>query len=230
MTTPSDILGPLKEFEPLEALRRDIHTLSETALTQRIGSKETKDAALSIGSDVKRVRKLLDDRRKAITSPMQDTVKRIIAYADKLDEPLARAEAHIRQQANAYAESIAAGQRRQAAALEMERQRIRREEEVKMRNAAALAESVEDELAAKRRIEQQARMQQAETAAKERELKSQGVKNTVETWKFEVTDAALVPREFLIPDMQALRQAVNYRKLRDIPGVKIWSEKSVRLG
>lgn len=226
----SEVLGPLKEFEPLELLRRDIQTLSETALTQRIGSKETKDAALAVGADVKRVRKLLEDRRTSITGPMQDTVKRIIAYAKQLDEPLARAEAHIRAQAISYAESIAAEQRRAAAALEMDRQRILREEEAKRRSAAALAETPEENLQAQAAIERESKVQRAEVAAQAKQVKSEGVKGTTEVFKFEVSDEALVPREYLQVNSSAIRQAIYYKHLREIPGVKIWVEKSVRLG
>lgn len=226
----SQVLGQLKEVEPLEALRTDIQAITELALSQRVMDVTTKDAALAIAVDVKRVRKAIEERRKLITAPLQDTVKRVIAFADTLDQPLARAEAHIRGEAVRYANEIAAEQRKAQAAIEMEKLRIRREEEARLRSAAAMAESTEEHLQKADQIREETKVQQVETSVRAREVKAQGVKGTTEVWKFEVTDPAQVPRQYLAVDQSAIRAAIQYQKLREIPGVRIYSETQVRLG
>jgi hypothetical protein len=90
------VLQAPKEVEKLEQLRGEIEGIAKEALIQRVGDTATKDAALAIGGQVKRMRKALDDRRKEITAPLQDLVKQIIAFAAHLDAPLDRAEDHIR--------------------------------------------------------------------------------------------------------------------------------------
>ena len=48
------------------------------------------------------------------------------------------------------------------------------------------------------------------------------------TWKFEVENADLVPREFLTPDMKAIGAFVRARKdAAKIPGVKTWCDYKV---
>lgn len=230
MSTEPVVLGELKEASALEALRTEIQMISELALLQRITNTDSKDRALAIGADVKRVRKALDERRKLITGPMQDTVKRIIAFAAQLDAPLERAESHIRREAVAYANEIAEQQKKAQALIELEKIRLKREEEARLRSAAAMAPSLEDQLQAQEQVRHEAREQARDVAAKAQEVKSQGVKGTTEVWTFEVTDPALVPREYLIVDQSLIRQAVHYRKLREIPGVRIYTETRVRLG
>lgn len=225
----TEILKDLEEFKPLEALRSEIQKISEVALAQQITSKETKDAALQIGSDVKRVRKALDTRRKQITAPMQDAVKRVIALADTLDAPLEQAEAHIRRQAIKYADRIAEEQRLKDAALEAEKMRLRQEEEVKMRNAAALANDFQDQMHLQKQAQEEIKEKAVDLKSREVELKNNAVKGTTQVWKFEVTDEKLLPREFLKVDESAIRSAVTVRKIREIPGVRIYAETQVRL-
>jgi hypothetical protein len=54
---------------------------------------------------------------------------------------------------------------------------------------------------------------------------------SVDVYKFEVTDAAQLPREFLIPDEKAIGALVRAKKGQiEIPGVRVWTEKSIRAG
>lgn len=49
-----------------------------------------------------------------------------------------------------------------------------------------------------------------------------------EVWKFEVVNAAAIPREYLVPDMTKIGRIV--RAIKDqtsIPGIRVWSEKTV---
>jgi hypothetical protein len=49
-----------------------------------------------------------------------------------------------------------------------------------------------------------------------------------ETWKFSIVDASLIPREYLVPDEIKIGRIVRAMKGETkIPGVRIYSEKSV---
>jgi len=55
-----------------------------------------------------------------------------------------------------------------------------------------------------------------------------GMARTTE-WLFEIKDLALLPREFMVPDDKSIRAYVKARKDHaTIPGVRIWSELSIR--
>lgn len=49
-----------------------------------------------------------------------------------------------------------------------------------------------------------------------------------ETWDYEITDAALIPRTFLVPDLTMIRRyGQNMKHQADVPGVRFFSVKSV---
>lgn len=54
------------------------------------------------------------------------------------------------------------------------------------------------------------------------------VKGTTKRWVFEVEDASLVPREYLVVNETAIRKAVN-EGARTIPGVRIYQDESISL-
>lgn len=57
--------------------------------------------------------------------------------------------------------------------------------------------------------------------------KARGTASRV-SWKCEVEDASLVPREYLVPDMKLIAAHVRVKKGDTaIPGVRVWSEASV---
>jgi hypothetical protein len=54
---------------------------------------------------------------------------------------------------------------------------------------------------------------------------------TVERWGFAIEDESKLPRNYLIPDTQAIRRTVQAMKGRtDIPGVRVFREDQIRRG
>lgn len=52
---------------------------------------------------------------------------------------------------------------------------------------------------------------------------------TTDVWKFEVTDEALIPRQFLSVNLQSIGAVVRTQKgLAKIPGVRVWTEKQIK--
>lgn len=47
-----------------------------------------------------------------------------------------------------------------------------------------------------------------------------------ERWTYEIIDANLVPRDYCCPDEKRIGQLVRGGALRELPGVKIWKEKT----
>lgn len=54
---------------------------------------------------------------------------------------------------------------------------------------------------------------------------------TVEQWDFEIEDAAKLPRNYLVPDQQAIRRTVQAMKGRaEIPGVRVFRNDQIKRG
>lgn len=145
--------------------------------------------------------------KKEAESVFADAVKKahelhkdLLAQKKKLVAPIAKAETLLKKKLNDY---------------RTEQERIRREKE-----AAALAES------------QALADLGMEELATEIELPKEAPKHgisQVTTWKFKITDEAAIPRDFLVPDMQAIGAWVRARKDKaNIPGVEVYAETSVR--
>jgi len=141
---------------------------------------------------------------KAVT----DTIK---AYTDKLDK----------------AERIV---KRQLADYQWEQEQKRRDEQRRLEDLA-------------RKQEEERRLQQAVETGDETVLDEPMIVPTVhvepppkvegvsyaEHWTFEVKDERLIPREYMTPDLKKLGAMVRATKgAIEIPGVRIYSEKTVR--
>lgn len=224
------VLQQPEECKALEQLKAEIQEVADMAMLQKVGSTETKDAALSIGGKVKQMRKALDDRRREITDPMSEKVKQIIAFARSLDAPLGNAELHIRGQLTDYARAIAEEQRKEEARIAREKAKAEEDRQAELKAAAAFSETMEEHLEATQVVEEKAKDVRIGLSAQSRQVKAQGVKGTTEEWKFEIVDPSLVPEEYWIIDESLLRNAVKVQKKREIPGLRIFSETGIRMG
>jgi hypothetical protein len=55
--------------------------------------------------------------------------------------------------------------------------------------------------------------------------------STREVWKFEITDAAQIPREYLVVDEARIRKVVQALKGdAKIPGVRVYPERQIAAG
>lgn len=59
-------------------------------------------------------------------------------------------------------------------------------------------------------------------------IKSEAVKGTTKRWTFEVTDISQIPREYLVVDETAIRDAIN-QGVRTIPGVNIFQKEGLSI-
>jgi hypothetical protein len=51
----------------------------------------------------------------------------------------------------------------------------------------------------------------------------------IDRWVFEITDAGLIPREFLVPDEKKIGQVVTaLGEKANIPGIRVWNQQVVR--
>lgn len=168
---------------------------------------------------VKGMQKKLEETRTGMTGPLNASLKKINDFFRAPGEKLAAIERTIKGKLGLFAEAQERlrqeEQRRADEAARKERERV----EAQARKAA---ESGKVEKAAQ--LEQRAATVVAPVI--QREAPKVAGLQMREAWKFEVTDPALVPREYLVVDEARIRKVVQALKGdAKIAGVRVYSEK-----
>ena len=196
-----------------------------TAMARQIALLTITDAdsyqiADSIGRELK-------SRIKAITAyfePMRlaadESKKAILRARDTAIEPLEEAEAHLNKQVSAYRrEQQRKQQEEQARRDAEERERVQKQRDEEAAAARAKGREKLAQVIEAAPIEVHA----APVAA---EIPKTGSRLT-RYWKFRVTDATLVPREFCCPDEKNIGEYVRTNKekaIDAIPGIEVYPE------
>ena len=166
----------------------------------------------------------IDDSRKALKRPIDEAAKRVQAFFAQPLDFLARAESILK---------------RKMLDFQQEQDRLRREEQRKADEAARRErERIEAQAAKASAAGRTERAAVLETRAAtvvapviQREAPKVAGLSTRDVWRFEVTDEALVPREYLSVDERKIRGVVNSLKgSARIPGVRVYCEKSLAAG
>jgi len=173
---------------------------------------------------VKGAQRRLDDLRRSITRPMDEAKRRVMEFFRGPEEKLARAENGIKRAMVAF-QTEEDRKRREAQARADEAARKERERLAAQAQKAAATGKVEKAV----ELEQRSAAVVAPVIARETP-KVVGVQ-TRDVWKFEVTDPAAVPREYLTVDESKIRKVVGALKGDTvIAGVRVWSEKAIAAG
>jgi len=206
------------EIVRFEEAKQQIATMAAKCKNIVVNSRESLDFAKTLAKDASKIEKFIEDRRKDLTKPLVDQKREIDDFSKNLTKELNEAIKTVREQIKNFE-------------LELERQR---QEELR---------KLEEQ---KKQIEE-AQKKQAEEAQKtdgvhsplpsidmlcirmrEKELEQDRSKSLRKIWKFEITDAILIPREYLVPDERKISAAVA-AGIREIPGVHIYQEEQLVL-
>lgn len=173
---------------------------------------------------VKGLLQKIEEARTRITKPMNEALRQVNAQAKEASAPLIDAEAKIKRAMIAYSE---------------EQERIRREEQRKAEEEARRQREKLEQQAAKAlasgKVEKAEQLEQRAATVVAPVIQREAPKvtgvSTREVWKFEVTDPALVPREYLTIDEKKIGAIVRAMKGdTNIPGVRVWADKSLASG
>lgn len=247
-----------KDLVQFDELRADIAKLVAPVSSVLVTDFQSSAVAIDAAKQIKEYLNLVEYKRKELVEPHNRVVKQINEYAKTIVEPLRAAADHVQNQLRAFEmeqEKIRNEERKKA---EAERQRLAAELFAKQeterqalyaqQEAAARAEAMfgaeeektpeqedadlraeEEALAIKQQQEQALAKAQAE--AREYDIKRQGIKNARKTWKCELTDIKIVPKEFLITELNTAAVLAAARGgVTEIPGVKLWQETSIAIG
>jgi hypothetical protein len=208
----------------LARFRRDTPELVRQAGAMVVKSADDETLAYEVVSRIKAMIKAADERRKAITSPLEQAKKETIRLFKDLVAPLEKARDKLSDKITNYRDK----QERIAAEAERKRQEELAELERKQAEAQAKAHGRKT---VKGRANAQAVADELDDAMTELEqteyVPDVGDASVVKTWTYEIEDEDQVPRKFCSPDLGKLRAAVR-AGTREIKGVKIFQQSSVR--
>jgi hypothetical protein len=201
------------------AVTTEIATLESFAQSYAVATVEQFNAGAGELARVKGMQKKLEETRTSITGPINDGLSRINAF---FKAPAARLKAIEDKIKGALVR------------FDDEQRRIAREEQAKADEKARKEREAIEERARKAeasgKVERAAELQQRAAAVVApvitREPPRVAGLSLREAWKFEVTDPAKVPREYLMVDEVKIRKIVMALKGdANIPGVRVYSEK-----
>lgn len=247
----SDLIIPQEILIEAEATVRTLHAAEAFCVTSLVEYSAAGEELKAIKGKAK----ALEERRLTMTRPLDESKARIMDFFRTPAKYLADAETAIKRAMGAFdeaqrkrreeAERIAAEASRkererlqtEAAKAEQSAREKREKEEAKARELEAKGRQAEADARRKAADEAEAqRMRDAESkrvAAESMPMapvvhmeapKASGVSSR-QAWKFEITNVALLPREYLLPDDKAIGGVV--RALGDkcnIPGVRVYAE------
>lgn len=194
---------------------------------------------------IKGMQKQLEEKRTAITKPLNDALKAVNDLFRPAKTWLEEAEKIHKDQMVAYREAEAAKAREQQRLLDEAARKEREALAAKAAEAERKAKEKADALRAaakneeeRRAAELKAQRAEAAAAAKAEEMRAQAAQvvapkviapdtksvgqSVRETWNFELADLSLVPREYLMLDEKKVRAVVQALKgTTNIPGIRV---------
>lgn len=205
----------------IEKLNKDAGDLAANARAFVITGNEKLQAAGEMLRGIKRLRAEVDAAFDPIIKRAHETHREAISQKKQAEGPLVDAESIIKGKICAY-------QAEEARKAAEEQARLRREAE-RLAEEAKLALALELEAAGE--------TEAAEVALDAAPMiivpvpaappKVAGV-STREAWGYNITDAAKIPREYLIPDLSKIGAVVRAMKGQtNIPGVSVYREDIV---
>lgn len=226
-------MSELTAIQKVELQLEGFKTLARDIVAKTNAIKIVDTASLAIAQELQKectaYAKSVEDKRTAITKPMNDFLKEVNSRAKTLVAPVEESKTAIKTKILAYNKEQARLAEEEAKKLreaqEAEEAKLRAEEEARL---AELAK--EDEAKAK----QEAEKLEAERQAREAQNKQMAslstapkVKGLTKRWTYKILDEDKVPRNFCSSDSKKINEAIK-GGARLIAGLEIFEIEDVR--
>jgi len=212
----------------LDTLHKQIYALK--SMTEKLECTDAEDYTRLAKelSEIKALNKSLTDTEKALIAPFKNVVKNVQENNREFFDIVELAERNIKTTMLVYNDNQERIKRAEEARIALEEaERIAREK-------AKLEKKIE-------KAEEKGNMEKAESLQEQKdnlvpivaEVKVNTPKvesiNYAIRYDFEITDANLIPREYLMPDEKKIKRiVVAMKELASIPGVKVIMIKDIR--
>ena len=206
--------------------QRKVSESTELATRYENFAITTPEVYSGAGGDLKIVKskiKELDELRKSLTKPLDESKKRIMEFFNKPLDILQKAESHI-------ATAMLNWQREQEKLRQAEINRLaelQRKETERLAKLAAAAEKRGDVAKAEEFQGRAAVVQAVVPQVAVKVEKIAGIQNRT-NWKYRIVDVNKIPREYMIPNEVLIGQMARTTKgALKIDGIEIYSEESI---
>lgn len=247
-------LDPTKD---IASLNRDAGMAMTLAEAYELDTPETYQMAGRDLQQIKARQKQVEETRKAITRPLDEAKRAVMALFEAPAGFLECAEKLLKAKMLVWSDEQERKQRELQARLEAEASREREclaaeaaavqakaEEEARKLREQAESAAAQGDAARAAKLESKAESRIEAAAEKAEQLKMEAAITTApivnvpltiakgisarEEWDFEIVDANAVPREYLMIDEKVIRAMVKARKGQTkIPGVRVFSRKNL---
>ena len=196
-------------------------TIPEQARTVNVTDIETYKSAGEFWKSIKALRSKVADTFDPLIKNAHDLHKSILAKKQTVDKPLEEAEKTVKRAMEAY-------DREQERLRREEEERLREiarkeEEERRLKEAIALEESGHKEIA---EAVMEAPVTVAPVVLPKVTPKMEGGPIFRTVWKFRIVNPNIIPREYLIPDQVKIGGVVRALKNQaNIPGIEAYEER-----
>jgi len=215
---------PVQEDKEIQSARDESSKIINRAmeLAKSICDSATMNLAADFLLEIKRKRKWWSDWNKPAKQKLDALKKELLDRERQIDEPMERAENQILKPAMSRFQ-VEEDRKRKEEEDRLRAEAKKNEEDARLRDAQAMADDGHGELAdailAQPVVVAPVVVPRMETPA--------GISYR-ESWKFEVLDPDLVPREYLTVDEKKIGGVVRALKGETrIAGVRVWPEKTI---
>jgi hypothetical protein len=213
-------VAEIEKRDDVVDLVAEIQAIGQKVATCSVTSAEEFEASGGDLNTIRRLAKLSETKRMAITRPIDGLKKRVMAIFNPHERVLELADGEVSSALGKYSQE----QRRRIAAAQAKADQEAREKreklEAKAREEEAKGHTEKAEMLATRAAEVAAKP----VAVVKAPTKAAGLKPRTE-WKFEIVDASKLPEQYKTPNLVAIGQVVRaLKQAADIPGVRVWEE------
>ena len=217
-----------EELITIEAQQKaqEVEALAETYQCYQIITTEAYVASAEDLKIIKLKYKELDDLRKSLTKPLDESKKRIMEFFKKPLDYLSMAESSIKRALLKWQQEQdkirRAEEKRLLEAQKKEAERLQRlAEAAKARGAEEKAEEFKERIA---------EVQSVIPVVAPKVEKVSGIQ-TKTIWKYRILDVNIIPREYLIPNEKMLGELARTTKGSvEITGIKFYPEEVIAAG
>jgi DNA polymerase III alpha subunit (gram-positive type) len=228
----------MSDLEKFNALKTEIAVVVAPVMSVKVRDAVSSQQAIDAAMTIKEMNKRIEALRKEAVEPLNQRVKEINAYAKAISLPLDQADGHLRAEINAFAQEQE--KIRREALRKVEEERIRKEAELRRKQEEereALAAGAElfgtseaDVAAVVEKQQVEIAVHKAEIATMDFDARQMNIKNTRSTWECKVIDLSLVPKEFLIIQVNEKAAVAAHKAGARIPGLEFVEQISVAIG
>lgn len=192
----------------LAAYDAELDRMVAEAAALTVATDDDNNVAVIMAGTAKKLNRRIEDKRKEYVKAPNEFVKAVNGLAKSYQDRLTIVEYGLKKKISQYAQKVEIERRRQEETDRRAQGKLQAQV-----NAEAAALNIEAPVIAPAVVPELPRVTRTEA----------GTASQRKEWRFEVIDPEAVPREYLMIDERAIRQAVK-AGVRKIPGVRVYEE------